>query len=71
VTLYVHRRKDGSVASAHQEIQPGYAEEPIAEDSPELDVFKPKAPEPSRLDRLLARLVAKGVITSAEADSLK
>lgn len=69
--MYVHRRKDGSIASAHQEKQPGYAEEEIADGSPELDVFKPKAPAPDRLDRVLARLVAKGVLSAAEADALK
>lgn len=26
---YVHRRDDGSIASFHQEVQPGYAEEPV------------------------------------------
>lgn len=30
-TWYVHRREDGSIASAHEELQLGYAEESLEE----------------------------------------
>lgn len=33
---YVRRREDGSIASAHQEPQPGYADEPVDEQASEL-----------------------------------
>lgn len=29
MTRYVHRRPDGAIASVHQELQPGYAEEAL------------------------------------------
>lgn len=32
---YAHRREDGTIASVHEELQEGYAEEPIADTSPE------------------------------------
>lgn len=35
-TWYVHRRADGSVASAHQEARPGYAEEALDQSSADL-----------------------------------
>jgi len=35
-TWYVHRRSDGSVASAHQEVRPGYAEEALDQSSADL-----------------------------------
>ena len=38
-TWYVHRRDDGSIASAHAEPQAGYAEEPVDEASAELQAI--------------------------------
>lgn len=33
---FAHRRKDGSIASVHEEIQPGYAEEKVDPESDEV-----------------------------------
>jgi hypothetical protein len=38
-TWYVHRRADGSIASAHEEPQAGYAEERVDEASAELQAI--------------------------------
>jgi hypothetical protein len=43
---YVHRRGDGSIASAHSELRPGYAEEEVADTDPELaTILNPPKPE--------------------------
>lgn len=36
---YVHRRQDGTIASAHEEPQPGYAEEALDDATPELSAW--------------------------------
>lgn len=36
---YVHRREGGTIASAHEEPQPGYADEAMDEAAPELAAF--------------------------------
>jgi hypothetical protein len=47
VVRYVHRRDDGSIASAHEEPQKGYAEEALDTDkSAELVAFLNPAPPP-------------------------
>ena len=43
---YVHRREDGSIASAHEEPQPGYAEEALDETVPDLAFFLDAARNP-------------------------
>lgn len=42
---YVHRRKNGDIASAHQEPQLGYAEEAVDENDTALDaILRPARP---------------------------
>lgn len=43
---YVRRREDGSIASAHQEPQPGYAEEALEESHPDFAAYKASWVEP-------------------------
>ena len=38
---YVHRREDGTIASAHEEMQPGYAEEIVDLAAPGMEAFRP------------------------------
>jgi hypothetical protein len=38
-TWYVHRRDDNSIASAHGEPQPGYAEEALEDSDPEMAAY--------------------------------
>lgn len=38
-TWYVHRRDDNSIASAHGEPQPGYAEEALEDNDPEMAAY--------------------------------
>ena len=39
MTWYVHRLKDGSIASAHRAPQKGYAEEELADDSADIVAY--------------------------------
>lgn len=48
---YVHRRRDGTIASAHQELRPGYAEEVVEDSAPELAAIL--NPPVARLSRLV------------------
>lgn len=50
MTWYVHRRQDGSIASAHQEMQPGYAEEALKDDDAELAAILNPPPPPKPRD---------------------
>lgn len=43
---YVHRRADGTIASAHEEVQPGYAEEALDDTAPELTAWWEAARDP-------------------------
>lgn len=66
MSRFVHRR-NGAIASAHAERQPGYAEEELADDSPELVAHLQGAqtPDPSNADNLEKAL--KAVLLAAAA----
>jgi hypothetical protein len=40
-SFFVHRRADGTIASAHEEMQPGYAEEIVDLAAPGMEIFRP------------------------------
>ena len=80
---YVHRRADGSIASAHEEPQPGYAEEAVAETAPALQaLFAPPIPQVAPAGRFMQALVRlgwytpldtaiNGVATASRGDELR
>ena len=54
--MYVHRRTDGSIASAHQEKQPEYAVEELGDDNAELIAFlNPPALAPDSVSNFQGR----------------
>lgn len=73
MTWYVHRRGDGSIASAHSEIRPGYAEEAVDESNPELAAILNPSPEwwQRRRDLYCERIANhKGVPEASHQDVL-
>ncbi len=71
MTWYVRRRGDGSIASAHGTRQPGYAEEALPDDHPEIIALLASAqPQPAlTADALAEALRKKGALTKAEIDA--
>lgn len=72
MTWFAHRRADGSVASLHQEIQPGYAEEPLADNHPDvLPFFALRAKPKSEIEKLIDALTDEGIVPSGKRQRLK
>ena len=70
---YVRRRDDDSISSAHQEMQPGYAEEAL-DDQTDADLIAFLAaartlPRRARHEALEEALIAKGIISKADVDA--
>lgn len=57
---YVHRRDDNSIGSAHEEMQPGYAEEALDDaTNPEIQAYRAKVTAQSgTADSLIERRIA-------------
>lgn len=80
MTWYAHRRADNSIASLHRDIQPGYAEEALADNAPEVTAFLSPSPQDAALSQLRQNdafmfralevlvdvLLSKGVIAAAD-----
>lgn len=67
-TWYVHRRDDGSIASAHAEPQPGYAEEPVDAQSAELQsLFKAPVPQTASAGDFVSALIDLGWYDAVDA----
>ena len=69
---YVHRRDDGEIASAHEELQPGYAEEGLDDaTNPEIVAYRKKVAGTPRISvsrlRLKLALAAAGKLDAVEA----
>lgn len=70
MTWYVHRRGDGSIASAHREKQRGYAEERLADDHPDIVALQ-RVGQDARAQRIDALADGAGAVTRAEMNALK
>lgn len=65
---YVHHRPDGSIASAHGEPQPGYAEEPMDSANPALQVlFALPVPQTASAGDFVSALIDLGWYDAVDA----
>jgi hypothetical protein len=73
MTFFVRRRLDGSIASVHQNLRAGYAEEELADDNAELIAVMAaiKGPTPLTVEALAAALEKKGALTKADVDEAR
>jgi F420-dependent methylenetetrahydromethanopterin dehydrogenase len=71
MNVFVERRA-GVVMGVYAMRQPGYAEEELADDHPDIVAYvapKPAPPTPATAEQLLKALAKKGVITRADVDA--
>lgn len=73
MTWFVKRREDGSIASAHRAPQPGYAEQALADDHPDIVAMLAAAQPAARVDpdELAAALKRKGVLNDSDIEGAK
>lgn len=78
MTWYVHRNTDGSLASAHRDLMPGYNDEALADTDPAIVAFLNPPPTlgqqiaptdvdmPRACEDLIVTLLTKGVVAKAD-----
>ena len=71
MTWFVNRRDDGTIAAAFQRRRPGYAEEALPDDDPEIIALLSGAVPPPILtvESLAEALRKKGALSKAEIDA--
>lgn len=68
MTWYVHRRDDGTVASAHRTLQTDYAEEALPDNATEILALQaPPVPLTATAAGLIRALYARGLLSAVDA----
>ena len=68
--IFVERNAGGKITGVYAVAQKGYAEEELPDDHADVIAFRnppQRAPTKDRAERILDKLVARGVLTAADA----